>query len=89
MKTLLSASYLPKESLTELYVDNFNKNRTHSFDGDEQKNLLQPTALTLHKDEGIEPEDSCIPRFQLARVKHPQTFSNVYLLQVGIHAKLN
>ncbi|XP_043483098.1 post-GPI attachment to proteins factor 6-like isoform X3 [Leptopilina heterotoma] len=81
VKTLLSATYLPKESLTELYVDNFNKNRTHSFDGDEQKNLLQPTALTLHKDEGIEPEDSCIPRFQLARVKHPQTFSNVYLLQ--------
>lgn len=71
---------MPKESLTELYADNFNKNRIHSFD--DQKNLLQPTALTFHKEEDIEPEDSCIPRFQLARVKHPQTFSNVYLLQV-------
>ncbi|XP_015609576.1 post-GPI attachment to proteins factor 6 isoform X3 [Cephus cinctus] len=32
--------------------------------------------------EDVMVEDPCVPRFQLARVKHSQTFSGVYLLQV-------
>lgn len=27
-------------------------------------------------------DDPCVPRYQLARIKHSQTFSGVYLLQV-------
>lgn len=27
-------------------------------------------------------DDPCIPRYQLTRIKHSQTFSGVYLLQV-------
>ncbi|XP_033222344.1 post-GPI attachment to proteins factor 6-like [Belonocnema kinseyi] len=81
VKTLLSVSYLPKESLSELYITNSKRNGTHSFENDNQRNRLDLSALSLHKDEDIDPEDSCIPRFQLARVKHPQSFSEVYLLQ--------
>ena len=73
---------MPKESLSELYIQNSKRNETHSFEADNQKNRLEPSALSLHKNEDFKPEDSCIPRFQLARVKHPQSFSEVYLLQV-------
>lgn len=27
-------------------------------------------------------DDSCVPRYQLVRIKHSQTFSGAYLLQV-------
>lgn len=89
VKTLLSVSYLPKESLSGLYIKNSKRNGTHSFENDNQRNRLEPSALSLHKDEDIDPEDFCIPRFQLARVKHPQSFSEVYLLQVRKKKKSN
>lgn len=34
------------------------------------------------KNEKREPDNQCIPRYQLVRVKHAETFSTVYLLQV-------
>lgn len=34
------------------------------------------------KNEKRETDDQCIPRYQLVRVKHAETFSTVYLLQV-------
>ncbi|XP_020709413.2 post-GPI attachment to proteins factor 6-like isoform X2 [Athalia rosae] len=44
-------------------------------------------SMRLSKDQYILPDedeardDPCIPRFQLVRVKHPQPFSSIYLLQ--------
>lgn len=49
---------------------------------------LNYDSMRLSKDQYILPDedmardDPCIPRFQLARIKHPQPFSSVYLLQV-------
>lgn len=34
------------------------------------------------ENEKRETDDQCIPRYQLVRVKHAETFSTVYLLQV-------
>ena len=80
VKTLLSATYLPEECLGQLYIQNSKGKETQIFYN--QTNRTEPSALGSSEDEFIEQEDSCIPRFQLARVKHPQPFSDVYLLQV-------
>ncbi|XP_015428982.1 PREDICTED: transmembrane protein 8A-like [Dufourea novaeangliae] len=53
--------------------ENSNNNNISLYSGIDFRNQFRISDLGV--------DDSCVPRYQLARIKHSQTFSGVYLLQ--------
>lgn len=71
------------KALAQLHMKDFTNHISHREDG--KKNMSSYNGVDLRNQFHLSDEnfdDPCVPRYQLARIKHSQTFSGVYLLQV-------
>ncbi|XP_076760727.1 post-GPI attachment to proteins factor 6 [Xylocopa sonorina] len=68
------------KALAQLHMKDLTKHRSHRIEDEEKSNesFYNESDFRI-TDENF--DDPCVPRYQLARIKHSQTFSGVYLLQ--------
>ncbi|XP_076641591.1 post-GPI attachment to proteins factor 6 [Halictus rubicundus] len=71
------------QALAQLHMKDLTKHHTH-HDEDKSNNASLHNGIDFRNQFHVSDEsfdDPCVPRYQLARIKHSQTFSGVYLLQ--------
>ncbi|XP_054006508.1 post-GPI attachment to proteins factor 6-like isoform X1 [Hylaeus anthracinus] len=70
------------KALAQLHMEDLTKHHLHHYE--DKKNVSSYNGVDLRNQIHLSDEnfdDTCVPRYQLARIKHSQTFSGVYLLQ--------
>ncbi|XP_017879327.1 post-GPI attachment to proteins factor 6-like isoform X1 [Ceratina calcarata] len=71
------------KALAQLHMKDLTKHRLHHTESRNNESFYGEVYLMKNQfhesDETF--DDPCVPRYQLARIKHSQTFSGVYLLQ--------
>lgn len=76
-------------ALAQLHMKDLTKHRSHRNENEINDSSYNYNGIDLMRNQFHVPEenveDPCVSRYQLARIKHSQTFSGVYLLQVFIY----
>ncbi|XP_076619315.1 post-GPI attachment to proteins factor 6 isoform X1 [Colletes latitarsis] len=70
------------KALAQLHMKDLTKHRSHQYES--RRNISSYNGVDLRNQFRLSDEnldELCVPRYQLARIKHSQTFSGVYLLQ--------